>query len=98
MYNTQYEQRVQELDLHQIISSILISICESNLKKDRIKEHIIRLFGGISRTVLDSMQEEIKYINDKMEDIKVEKSKINAKLDKKSEDLEKLQEDYKNLL
>jgi len=56
------------------------------------------LFGGISRTVLDSMQEEIKYINDKMEDIKVEKSKINAKLDKKSEDLEKLQEDYKNLL
>lgn len=97
MYNSQYEERVQDLDLHQVICSILVSICESNLKKDKIKEHIIRLFGGISRTLIDSMQEEIKFINEKLDEVKVEKSKIGAKLNQKTADLANLQDQYTNL-
>lgn len=71
----------------------MISICESNLKKDKIKEHIVRLFGGISRTLLDSMQEEINHINHKMEEIQIEKSKIGAKLNNKSLELQTLQDE-----
>jgi len=48
------------------------------LKKDKIKEHVIRLFGGISRSILDSMKEEITFINSKLNEIKIEKSKIGA--------------------
>jgi len=78
MCNLYYDARVIDLDLQQLVCSILISICESNLKKDQIKEHVIRLFGGISRTILDSMQEEILFINGKLNEIKIEKSKITA--------------------
>lgn len=78
MNNLFYDQRVIDLDLQHLVCSILISICESNLKKDKIKEHVIRLFGGISRSILDEMKEEITFINSKLNEIKIEKSKIAA--------------------
>lgn len=56
------------MNLKELICGILVSICESNVTKDKIKDHVIRLLGGTSRTVIDGLKQEILHLNHIMED------------------------------
>ena len=60
MYNKKWEKKLEYMEINQLIGGLILSICECNVQKDKLKEHIIRLLGGSTRKNIDDLQSEFE--------------------------------------
>lgn len=92
------------MDIHQIIGSLILSICECNISKERVKDHIIRLLGGVSRQNVEDLKDECQYVKEKYDSvvsnntlIKSENQKLRNQINELNEELDKIKFEYETL-